>query len=65
MFWFKKKKKYIYKITWRYIGLITMRPATEYVKATDEWNAWKQIEDKRGGLYDISCEYIERLREVE
>lgn len=39
MFWLKKKKKYIYKITWCYASFTTMRPATEYVKATDVWDA--------------------------
>lgn len=65
MFWFKKKKKYIYKVTWCYANFTTMRPATEYVKATDVWDAWKQIKDKYGSLYYVSCEHIEKLEEVE
>ena len=65
MFWFKKKKKYIYKIVWRYSNFLTMRPATEYVKATDEWHAWQKIKKEYGGIYALSCDYIEKMKEVE
>lgn len=64
MFWFKRKKKYIYKIAWRYSIFTTIQPIIEYVKATDEWNAWQQIKKEYGGIYDLTCEYIEKIKKV-
>ena len=59
MFWFKKKKKYIYKIIWCYQACPDYL-STEYVKGKDEWDAWKKI--KKEHSYSLNCVYIEKVK---
>lgn len=62
MFWFKKKKKNMYKITWCY-QLFPNYLATEYVWGKNEWDAWKKI--KKEHNYPISCKYIGKIESKE
>lgn len=57
MCWFKKK--YIYKVVWRYDSMYA--PETVYVKAADMADAWKKVQ--RQHFYSIDCVSIEKIEE--
>lgn len=59
MFWFKKKKQNIYKITWCYLSCPSF-PSTDYVRGKDEWDAWRKIK-KEHIWCDLNCIYIEKI----
>ena len=59
MAWFNKK--YIYRVIWAFDSQ-TYITHTEYVKASDEAEAWSQIAKQH---YAIDCRNIKRITEEE